>query len=644
MRHLAGRVVAVAVLALALGDFPAAAQTVEDFFNDNILHEVRIRIRASDWQALRDKFLDNTYYPCDLTWQFEGRNITVRNIGIRSRGRGSRSPIKPAFRADFNRYDETQQFLGLKSVILRNMTQDASMLKERLSMLFFQRMGLPASREAHTRLYVNDQYAGVYLIQESVDRRFLKLRFGEDEGYLYKFNPLTEGYRFEYKGSDPKFYTPEPWTPETHENDPEPRPLVDMIRTVNQASDGDFVRAVSEYMDLRLFVIHVAIETYLAEFDGILGDVFGMNNFYHYRFKGRNLFQLVVWDKDGTFTWDERPIFFNANDNVLMRRAVAIPEFRQLYLQTLVRAAATAGGPGGWLEQEINRQYNQIRQAALEDPNKEYSDSGVLRLCSNECFEAEVARIITFVRRRGDFVIREAIAAGYQPSEGGPRLNDGGAVNAAPGGASLLAPGSLVSVFGERLSNSTEQATTLPLPTTLGGVSVLVNGIPAPLLFVSPGQVNLQIPWEITTNAVSLVASVGGVAGNAISANIGPYSPGVFAVVHNADGSLVTPDKPVVAGEFLLIFANGLGPVDPPENGATGRPAPASPLASTREAPVVTIGGARGEVLFSGLTPGFVGLYQINLRVPTGIPAGSGTPLVVSVGGQTTAPLALATR
>src|SRR5437868_10333748 len=102
----------------------------DPFFDDTVLHEIRLTINSRDWQSLKDHYLDNTYYPCDFKW----RDKTVRGIGIRSRGTGSRSGVKPGLRVDFDRYVTDQKFLGLKSFVLRNNTQDPSNLHERLSM------------------------------------------------------------------------------------------------------------------------------------------------------------------------------------------------------------------------------------------------------------------------------------------------------------------------------------------------------------------------------------------------------------------------------------------------------------------------------------------------------------------------------
>src|SRR5207249_3185733 len=116
---------------------------------------------------------ENTYYPADFRW----RDQVVRNIGIRSRGFGTRSPTKPGIRVDFNRFVGRQTFLDLKSLDLKNNVTDPSNMRERISMLLFRRMGFAASRETTAKLFVNDEYAGVYTLVESVNEEFLQRVF-----------------------------------------------------------------------------------------------------------------------------------------------------------------------------------------------------------------------------------------------------------------------------------------------------------------------------------------------------------------------------------------------------------------------------------------------------------------------------------
>src|ERR1043166_4782467 len=105
------------LLAIALAAPLAQAQTYEDFFDPSFVHEIRLTVRAPDWDLLRKNFDLNTYYPADVHWIFKGRDIVIPNIQIRSRGHGSRSAVKPNLRVDINRSDPDQRFIGLTSFI-----------------------------------------------------------------------------------------------------------------------------------------------------------------------------------------------------------------------------------------------------------------------------------------------------------------------------------------------------------------------------------------------------------------------------------------------------------------------------------------------------------------------------------------------
>ena len=219
------RTIPVVVAMLALLPRPALAQApdpADAFFNDQVLHEIRLSVNARDVQRLFEHWQDNTYYPADFRWNDQ----VVRNVAIRSRGQGSRRPNKLNLRVDFNRYTDGQTFLGLKSLILRNNSQDASNMRERLSMLLFRSLGVPAVREAHTRLYINNQYAGVYTIVESPDRDFLQKNLGESTGHLYEYHFDNQAvlagaavFVFQYLGPAPALYVPIPFAPQTLEED-----------------------------------------------------------------------------------------------------------------------------------------------------------------------------------------------------------------------------------------------------------------------------------------------------------------------------------------------------------------------------------------------------------------------------------------
>jgi hypothetical protein len=398
-------------LLLGAGNAPAPATSGADaFFDDTSLQEVRLAISEKDWQTLKDNYLLNDYYPCDFKW----RNEILRNVGIRSRGTGSRSGIKPGLRVDFDRYTTDQKFHGLKSFVLRNNTQDSTNMHERLTMLFYRRLGAPASREAHTKLYVNDRYSGLFTIVESVDKDFLKRNLGEDAGYLYKYDyPNGEPpYYFEDRGSNPNRYVPLPFKPETHEDDSRPEFVVQWIQAVNQASDALFRSAVGDYLDLKKFVRHVAVEVFVTDYDGFLGN-FGVNNFYLYRPDSQKQFTFIPWDKSEAFKsgyaasiWHNIADVPDAQKNHLMSRVLAYQDLYDSYLDTLLDCVRSAQEvqPNGqtWFQSELEREYRQIRDAALADTEKPYS---------NAEFEAAIDDLRTFALRRADSVTGEVARA-----------------------------------------------------------------------------------------------------------------------------------------------------------------------------------------------------------------------------------------
>jgi uncharacterized protein (TIGR03437 family) len=200
-----------------------------------------------------------------------------------------------------------------------------------------------------------------------------------------------------------------------------------------------------------------------------------------------------------------------------------------------------------------------------------------------------------------------------------------------------VAPGSVLQIYGSNLSLQTLAATTTPLTTSLGGTSVLIGGIPAPLYFVSPGQINAQAPFELPAGGQYQVqVTSDGATGAPESIYMAPVSPALASlptgaiIAEHTDYSLVTVDSPAKPGETILIYLSGLGATDTPVG--SGAASPFSPLAHALTAPTVILNGQTAPVAFYGLSPGGVGLYQINFQVPPETPAGD-LPLVVNQSG-----------
>jgi spore coat protein CotH len=343
----------------------AATSAADPMFNQAVLHEIRIVMRPEEWEALRENFRENQYYPANLSIDGE----LVEQVGIRSRGDGSRDPNKPGLKIDFNKYVKTQEFHGYKTVVLDNIVQDASMIRERLAYAVYEAMGIAAPQIAHARLTVNDQYWGVYAIVESVSKPFLKTRLGEESGNLFDYE-YTFNWDFAYRGDDPEEYFPLPFDPETNEDKFDPKGLIEFVQKANDLPDSGFTTEIGKYIDVDKFLTYIATENALAERDGFVGEQ-GMNNFFLYQYGSSTKFVLIPWDKDTAFTNASWPVLFNLGSNVLTRRLANDPAKLKVYTDALVRATSSYVNLT-YLGPRLEQAYAQIREAAIADTKKPY--------------------------------------------------------------------------------------------------------------------------------------------------------------------------------------------------------------------------------------------------------------------------------
>jgi spore coat protein CotH len=404
--------VAALLLLLTLGPVaPASAQTSDDLFNPDAIQRLELWLNETDWSKLKAAFQQNTYYPADLTWN----GITVRNVGIRSRGLGSRSSTKPGLRVDFDRYASGQQFLGLKSFVLDNLTQDKTGIKETVAMRLFSRLGIPAPRETHTRLYINGRYAGLYGLVESVDKTMMGRVFGsigdnvQNDGYLFEYNyVLGSPWRFGYEGPALAPYKArfDIKTNESHAESVIWGPIEELVRLVNETAAASFEQVVGPRLDLSAFVRYIAAQNFIAQNDGFNG-YDGMNNFYLYRLENSARHVFIAWDEDNAFLQPDFGITTRHDDNVLTRKTLEQPSFRSQYFAVLGEAADTAAD---WLRQEMQRQFDLIHEAMTTDTVKPYS---------NAEYQAERDAILAFPAARVTFVRCEVAKATGAPRPSG---------------------------------------------------------------------------------------------------------------------------------------------------------------------------------------------------------------------------------
>jgi uncharacterized protein (TIGR03437 family) len=219
--------------------------------------------------------------------------------------------------------------------------------------------------------------------------------------------------------------------------------------------------------------------------------------------------------------------------------------------------------------------------------------------------------------------------SGGTPAIGG--VSNGASFKAA------FAPGMILSVFGSQLAPSTSSAASVPLPITMAGVAVTINGEAAPLYFISPGQLNIQIPYETASGATATVTinNNGQVASQSFPMAL--TAPGIFT----ANGAPV-PNTSGSSGQIITLFITGAGAVTPPVSTGAAPPVttPIPDLPVPAQNSRVTVGGVQASIQFIGIPSGLVGVTQINYQVPSGIGLGA-QPVAVTIGGVASAPAIL---
>lgn len=237
-----------------------------------------------------------------------------------------------------------------------------------------------------------------------------------------------------------------------------------------------------------------------------------------------------------------------------------------------------------------------------------------------------------------------------------PVVNAGGVINSASYASGGVAPGSIVSIFGINLAGQTVVAGSIPLPTALDTVrSVTFNGISAGLYFVSPKQINAQLPWNVlpsgsNSGAVNVVVSTSGGSSAPQSVQVVQALPGIFTATANGLGQAVATNNtdgavaaatlsipglmthPVQVGSYLIIWCTGLGSLESPIPNGTN---PSGQTVNTALKPVVLIGGVQATLIYSVISPQYVSEYQVGVQVASGTPTGPAVPLQIQMNGVT---------
>ena len=410
------RVPALATLLVALVSTASRAQTTDDFFNPATLHRMDIWIHSCGLGGSEGPLPGRHEVPGPARMGRRGHlqrravhSAAAARATGRSRDCGSTwSTIIPA------------PSLPTCTRSCSTTCTGPSGVRETLAMQTHNRLGIAAPREAHTRLFVNGDYAGVYAIVEAVDQKMLTRVFGPgdngiaDQGYLFDYQ-WVDRWEFDYLGSTLEPYI-DRFQPITHDTDAQEatwRPIEELIRLINDTPPERLEEVVGSRLDLEQFVRFAAIQNFLAENDGVLG-YDGTNNFYFYRVGGTDRHILIPWDEDNALLQSDFPVAERLEDNVLMRGLMQVPRFQLLYYDTLRQVSDSANEVGddglGWFEREARRETELISNAMHQDTVKPFT---------NEEVDAAFAHVVAYGPERAAYIRCAIPAALGQPEPAG---------------------------------------------------------------------------------------------------------------------------------------------------------------------------------------------------------------------------------
>jgi uncharacterized protein (TIGR03437 family) len=247
----------------------------------------------------------------------------------------------------------------------------------------------------------------------------------------------------------------------------------------------------------------------------------------------------------------------------------------------------------------------------------------------------------------------QTISANVVGGGSAPLISAGGVVNAASQKTPLALGGS-ISIYGANLADFAAPALQLPLGTSLGTATVFLSGRQLPLIYAGPTQINALIPYDLPPGAYSLKVQRANAVSSTAAVLIAGASPGVFsvdnsgtgqgAITNAVTGAVADSRHPVHAGDYITVYLTGIGSVVPVVDAAVAAPSE-PPLASViGNSVTATIGGIPATVAFAGLAPGFAGLGQVNLIVPSGVQSGDAVPVVVTAAGSVAPAVTISVR
>ena len=320
---------------------------------------------------LGDSLYTDHEFLAQFTYQSTNFNLTLAQVGFRVRGNTSRNAGKKSFNIDFNEFVAGQKFLDIDNMNLLGNHNDPSQLRAWLSGKILQQAELPTSRSSYVKLFINNEYKGLYLNNEAIDDEFLQSRFiNDDGGNLYK---CIWGADLSYQGTNTQAYS-SVYELKTNKTLNDYSGLIHLMEVLNTSSTSNFPCAIQEVFDVDLYLKTLVYEILIGHWDGYAGN---KNNYYLYQRPSDGKFVFIEYDMDNTFgidwfgiDWSTRNInTWHIDNRPLIERLFSVPYFKDqfnFYMQEALSNIFTEN-----LIQDLEAKQILIQQAAFDDTYKE---------------------------------------------------------------------------------------------------------------------------------------------------------------------------------------------------------------------------------------------------------------------------------
>ncbi|HIE99902.1 MAG: CotH kinase family protein [Fuerstiella sp.] len=397
----------------------AAAEAQDEFYRMDEVQTIQLRIAPEDMQRLMAALPKRIYVPATFQW----RDVTFDKVAVRFKGNSSANPNqrhKRSFLIKFSEYDKDVRFFGLRRVSFDNGVQFGSIFSEPIITEILRDQGLPTHRCNYARIFLNDQYQGVYVNVERIDKSFVEQHLPDADGALFKVDEGGPGCNLQFLGDDPSVYR----TAFEAKSDSAKKAraqLVDFIRMINQTKPGEFAAALEASMELDDFLRVSAVMLFSGAFDQLTG--WGPHNYYLYHDPGRDRWRYLPWDLDVGFCenafgrinvlagWHAAwPVAPSGRINPLMERITADPTLLKKYRQ-VARTILDKYFEPERLCGIIDANYELIKEDLQSDPFPHQR----VTVPGDRGYDGIVESIKTFMRKRYVSAVEQLDNPGLRP-------------------------------------------------------------------------------------------------------------------------------------------------------------------------------------------------------------------------------------